>query len=93
MLPDSFSISVSKSASHRRLQAWASPAVSLRLVDYSQCGNMSVPAWEHVSPSVGTFLPLLAAYCSNKWRLLKNKEWLLRNKRRLSKDLTCFLGK
>ena len=59
----------------------------------SQGGNMSVPRWEHVSPSVGLFLPLLAAYCSNKWRLLKDKERLLRNKRRLLQDLTCFSGK
>ena len=74
-------------------QAGIATPFSLRLVDYSQCGNTSVPRWEHVSPSVGLFFPLLAAYCSNKWRLLKDKERLMRNKRRLSQDLTYFFGK
>ena len=48
-------------------------AASLRLVDYSQHGNSSVPKWEHVSPRLGLFLLILAAYCS-----IRSQYWKIR---------------
>ena len=67
---------------------------------YSHAGNVLFPGWEYFIPKVGTtqdnkerVLRNKGWLLNNKGWLLNNKGWLLENKRRLSLDLTWFLGK
>jgi len=74
---------------------------------YSHAGNVLFLGWEYFIPKVGTtqdnkervlrnkgwLLNNKGWLLNNKGWLLNNKGWLLENKRRLSLDLTWFLGK
>ena len=60
---------------------------------YSHAGNVLFLGWECFIPKVGTTQDNKERVLRNKGWLLNNKGWLLENKRRLSLDLTWFLGK
>ena len=70
-------------------------AVKISTDDWStnKAGNVLFPGWEYFIPKVGTTQDNKERVLRNKGWLLNNKGWLLENKRRLSLDLTWFLGK